>query len=1199
MIMMKNSLFIFTFLFLSFNCSTQSFSEQKVTLQLRWDHQFQFAGYYAAKWMGYYKEVGLDVDIRSAVQKDNKILSAIKEVVERRANFGIGSADILLAIDKGADLSILSSIFQQSASRFYYIKGKTQINSLADLTSLRVARRKNDLIDIEFQAMLKTEGVDPSLVTPYKYLTGDDHFIKGNVDILPGYNISVPYIEKTKGVKLKSIRPFDYGINFYGDSVFSNRDYVIENLKLVKKFIDASLKGWKYALKNPDKIAGRISKELVRTAPVNDFLSFNSFQIKGVRDLTLYPIVELGHINPHRWNHMANILKKLGLLERLPDIDKIIFDFKKIEHNIDNKKLKILYGTLLAVLVVTLLILIWVKILRNSIAFTNKELKDGISKLERSETVYRESEARFRRLVEKSPLPMVVSDHNQDIIFFSEKFTELFGYTLDDVSTAEKWWSTAYPDEEYRQIVKQSWMDAIEKAELNKTDIEMQEWDLTIKDRSVRRCEFYMVPLGDVSLIVMKDRTEQKKMSDALEESEKKFKGMFENAPLSYQSLDETGCFTDANETWLNTMGYERSEVIGRNFSDFLIPGWQGHFVENFPRFKAVGEVLGVEFEMVKKDGSVILVSFHGKIDKDINGNFERTHCVFHDITRQKSAEDILKKELELNKAIAEISTELLSETYDIKKVSNATLKYVLKLTNSDHGFVSSIDKGNQDHIRHIQSDMFDEDGIAVDKDISFPIGKDGSYPFLWGHGLNTRKSFFTNDPKNHPKFKGIPKGHKNIQNFLSVPVLMGDSLLGLIAVANSKDGYTDQDIVSIKRISEVYALAIYRQEHEADRDKMEKNVRQLQKNEAIGMLASGIAHDFNNILFPIVGFAEILEEDLPENSPMLECVDEILKGALRAKDLVKQILAFSREVEQVAKPVNPYNIVREVTKLIRATIPSTIEIKENLDSDCRMIMADPTQLHQIAMNLITNAYHSMEVSGGILTVALQNTTVTGPEFLDVEPGNYVLFSIKDTGTGIDKATISKIFDPYFSTKDKDKGTGLGLSVVNGIVKNYGGEIKVESSPGKGSLFEVFIPAIDGSVNPGKTIEREEIPKGIEKILLVDDELPILNIEKRSLKRLGYDVDATDSSDDALKKIISSPDKYDLIITDMTMPKLTGINLVKEVRGNNIMTPIIICTGFSGKLTLEKVIAFGANALLSKPVKLSELAQTIREVLKQ
>ncbi len=1186
-------------MFLGFNCSTQGFSEQKVALQLRWDHQFQFAGYYAAKWMGYYKEVGLDVDIRSAVQKNNKILSAIKEVVEKRAEFGIGSADILVAIDKGADLSILSAIFQQSAARMYYVEGRTKVNSLADLTHLRVARKKNDLIDIEFQAILRAEGIAPSSMAQVTLLPDDKQLVSGQIDILPGYSISVPYIEKTEGIKLKSIRPSNYGINFYGDSIFSNRSLTIANPELVSGFVRASLRGWRYALKNPDKIALRITKELARNTPVKDFLGFNRFQIKGVKELTLYPVVHLGHINPDRWMHMNEVLKRVGIIKENPEINKIIFDPNIIIHEKNRKRIYLLISSLFAVLILTLMVLFWVKHLRRSVAFTNKKLESGIGELERSKNGHRESEARFRKMIEKSPLPMVITGENQDIKLFNDKFTELFGYTLDDVSTAEKWWVIAYPDEKYRAKVQQSWMDAIEKAKLNNTDIGMQKWELTIKDRSVRKCEFYMVPLGDISLIIMKDITEEKKMRDSLKESEQKFKGMFEKAPLSYQSLDGNGNFTDVNETWLDMLGYDRSEVIGKNFSEFLLPKWKMSFSENFPKFKEVGEFRGVEYKMLKKDGSSILVSFHGKIDRDVMGKFERTHCVFRDITTQKYAENILKKELELNKAAAEISKELLSEVYDIKNVSDVTLKYVLALTSSEHGFVSSINKENLDNVRHVQSDMFGENGRDINKKSSFPIGRDGKYPSLWGHGLNTKKSFFTNDPEAHPKFKGLPKGHGKLQNFLSVPVLMGESIIGLIAVANSKDDYTDQDLISIQRISEVYALALYRQEYEADRDKMEKNFRQLQKNEAIGMLASGIAHDFNNILFPIVGFAEILEEDLPENSPMLECVDEILKGALRAKDLVKQILTFSREVEQEVKPVNPYNIVREVTKLIKSTLPTTIEIKQNLETNCRTIMADPTQFHQIVMNLVTNAYHSMEKSGGTLTVNLQNTTITKPEEpSNLKAGNYVLFSIEDSGIGMDEAIISKIFDPYFSTKEKNKGTGLGLSVVHGIIKNYGGDIKVKSSPGKGSKFEVLFPAVESENHKDET-EKKEIPKGVEKILLVDDEYSILNVEKEKLQRLGYHVDATNRSEDALKKIILYPDSYDLIITDMTMPKLTGDNLVREVRKRNILIPIIICTGFSGKLTPEKAIAIGANALLSKPVFISDLAQTIRDVLKK
>ncbi|MCP3926739.1 MAG: ABC transporter substrate-binding protein [Desulfobacterales bacterium] len=1200
---MKNLfLYLFVFVFFSVSIATQLQSAEKIILQLKWDNQFQFAGYYAAKWMGYYKEVGLDVEIRSAIKPNNKILSAIREVTEKRADFGIGSADILIAIDKGADLSILATIFQQSAARLYYIKGKTTVNSLADLTHLRVARNINDLIDVEFQAMLRAEGINPASVSKVPHLNSDKQFIKGEIDILPGNSISVPYLEKTKGIKLKSIKPSSYGIDFYGDSIFTRHSLIIDKPEVVKNFVSASLKGWEYALENPDIIAQRISNKLVRTAPVKDFLNFNRFQIKGVKKLTLFPIVDLGHINPDRWKHMHNLLKKEGILKNNLDIHKVIYNPEVMGNGIFSTEILLVY--IFIILMITFLFLFWVKVLRKSVfeqtkelSFSAKKLSDEIGERKRSESEQRLSEARFRKMIEKSPLPMVITDENQDIVFFSNKFTELFGYTLEDVSTVEKWWTIAYPDEKYRTKVKQSWEAAIEKAIANKTDIEMQECNLTTKNRSVKRCEFYMVPLDDISLIVMKDITDQKKMRDALEESEKKFKGLFENAPLSYQSLDVNGDFTEVNETWLSTLGYSRSEVIGKNFSNFLVPGWKNHFAENFPRFKSIGEVLGVEFEMLKKDGSVILVSFHGKIGKDMNGIFERTHCVFHDITKQKSADDILKKELELNKAIARISTELLSEIYNIKKVADVTLDTVKTFTKSEHGFVSSIDRATLENVGHTLSEMFGENCRVKDQKIAFPIGEDGKYSALWGHSLNTKEAFYTNQPEEHHKYKGLPEGHIKLKNFLSVPVLIGNSLLGQIALANSEQNYTDQDLKSIKRIAEVFALAVYRQDYEYERTKMEKNIRQLQKNEAIGILASGIAHDFNNILFPIIGFAEILEEDLPEDSPLLECANEILTGALRAKDLVKQIMTFSKQVELEVRPVAPHIIVKEVTRLIKSTLPSTIEIKQNI-GNCRTVIADPTQIHQITMNLITNAYHSMQESGGILTINLKDIDITKSEgTLNLDAGKYVCLSISDTGIGMNEETKTKIFDPYFSTKSKDEGTGLGLSVVHGIIKNYGGDINVKSDLNQGSTFEVFFPALAKNYIPEIKTKKKDIPKGTEKILLIDDELPILNLEQAKLKRLGYKIDISSNSEEALETIKLFPNKYDLIITDNTMPKITGLTLVKEIRETNNQIPVIICTGFSGNITLETVKKNGANALLIKPIILADLAVAIRDVI--
>jgi signal transduction histidine kinase/CheY-like chemotaxis protein len=391
--------------------------------------------------------------------------------------------------------------------------------------------------------------------------------------------------------------------------------------------------------------------------------------------------------------------------------------------------------------------------------------------------------------------------------------------------------------------------------------------------------------------------------------------------------------------------------------------------------------------------------------------------------------------------------------------------------------------------------------------------------------------------------------------------------------------------------------MTVYRDT--TDLKKMETQLLQAQKIEAIGALAGGIAHDFNNILFPIVGFAEMLEEDLPENSDLHKNVGEILTGAKRAKDLVKQILTFSRQSEQEIKPLKPHLIIKEVAKLIRSTIPTSIEIKKFIDAATLPILADPTQIHQVAMNLITNAYQAMQESGGVLTIRLQN--IEGADIpkndVTLDHGPHVLLSIGDTGPGIDKITLEKIFDPYFTTKSKGNGTGLGLSVVLGIVKNYGGEISVKSSQDQGTIFDVYFPAIEHDTKPEEDGAVMQMPMGNERILLVDDEKQVLTIEQMILTRLGYKVVCKDSSIDALEAIKADPHGFDLVISDMTMPNMTGDQLALKIMGIKPTLPIIICTGFSETITWKKVESMGVKALLMKPIIKSKIAITVRKVL--
>jgi PAS domain S-box-containing protein len=375
----------------------------------------------------------------------------------------------------------------------------------------------------------------------------------------------------------------------------------------------------------------------------------------------------------------------------------------------------------------------------------------------------------------------------------------------------------------------------------------------------------------------------------------------------------------------------------------------------------------------------------------------------------------------------------------------------------------------------------------------------------------------------------------------------------------------------------------------------------QAQKMEAIGTLAGGIAHDFNNILTPIIGYTELSLNMVPENDRLSHNMRQILLSANRARDLVKQILTFSRKTEQEQKPVQVSLIVKEVLKLLRPSLPSTIDIRQAIHGDAvdSTTMADPTQIHQVLMNLCTNAAHAMRSKGGTLSITLENVEVGphaegGPP--DMEPGAYLSLSVVDTGDGMDEAVRRRIFDPYFTTKGPNEGTGLGLAVVYGIVKSLSGTITVSSKPGKGSAFFMYFPRTKTIPAPPAQMSRL-LPTGHGMILVVDDEKFIVDMVKEMLGTLGYETVSRYSSTDALEAFRARPGSFDLVITDMTMPNMTGIDLAKEIFIIRPHIPLILCTGFSEKVDEDKIKLLGIKALLMKPVSMRDLAIAVNRIL--
>lgn len=380
----------------------------------------------------------------------------------------------------------------------------------------------------------------------------------------------------------------------------------------------------------------------------------------------------------------------------------------------------------------------------------------------------------------------------------------------------------------------------------------------------------------------------------------------------------------------------------------------------------------------------------------------------------------------------------------------------------------------------------------------------------------------------------------------------------------------------------------------------LEGHVRQTQKAEAIGTLAGGIAHDFNNILTAILGYANIVRDSLAEGSQEWADQGEVLKAGKRATNLVKQILAFSRHAKHDVMPMAVQPIIKEALKLLRATIPTTIEIRQDIASDCCHIMADPTQIHQILMNLCTNAYHAMRDKGGVLSVLLQEIKIAPGGHLtepDLPPGSYLRLEVSDTGHGIDRDVIEKIFEPYFTTSEQGEGTGLGLATVHGIVTNYGGEIRVTSEPGQGTTFDVYLPCLESEAVPQVEELAEPVLGGSERILCVDDEDSVVQIQKRVLKRLGYQVTACNSSTEALQTFKDQPEDIDLVITDMNMPEMNGMELSSAILATKANQPIILCSGFNDLITQDKLDSIGIQGFFMKPSSTKELAAIIRKVL--
>ncbi len=668
---------------------------------------------------------------------------------------------------------------------------------------------------------------------------------------------------------------------------------------------------------------------------------------------------------------------------------------------------------------------------------------------------------------------------------------------------------------------------------------------------------------GTVSRVAIfgQDITRYRHTEKMLADNEKRFRQMFMNAPMPYQSLDEQGNFLDVNQAFLHVLGYTRDELIGRNFGDILHPDWRDHFKQNFPRFKAVGEILGVEFQMVKKDGATILVFFNGRIQRDDVNRFQRTHCIFQDITLSRQVEAALRESEEKYRSLTDdvldssmVGISILDSAFRVVWVNHALERY-FGLRRND-----VIGKDKRQLIREQISDIFDDPETF------------------------TAKVFATYDNNTYvEKFEchvmpGEGREGRWLQHW-SQPIQAGLYAGGRI------EQYYD---ITDRKLAE--------QEHE----KLQAQLLQSQKMESIGRLASGVAHDFNNMLGVILGYSEFALDQVDSGQPIFDSLQEIRRAAERSANLTRQLLAFARKQTVAPRVLDLNDTVEGMLQMLRRLIGEDINLRWRPASRLWPVWIDPGQIDQILANLCIN---SRDAISGVGRVTIETGIRTfdeasrdeNPEFIS---GEYVLLAVSDDGCGVDPETREHLFEPFFTTKEIGRGTGLGLATVYGIVKQNNGVITISSEPGQGTTFQIYLPRHVVAAT-GKTGQDSsaQVARGNETVLLVEDEPAILNLGKIMLERLGYRVLTAIDPQEALALAQTSTETLDLLITDVIMPTMNGRDLADRMKTLYPDIRVLFMSGYTADIIANRGVLDKKVNFVQKPFSLKDLAARVREAL--
>jgi PAS domain S-box-containing protein len=1264
-----------------------------VVLQLKWDHQFQFAGYYAAIWQGYYNDAGINVELRTRIREDGSVLDVVQEVNEGRADFGIGASDILLARDNDIPLVILSSFFQRSAHTLVSLDS-VPLNSPADLRGKRIAYQPNAPDAVETDSLLHSGNLTDEDVVKVPFEPGITPLIEGRYDVGAEYPSAALWRAKELGVKVNLLYPSDFETPFYGDTLFAHQRLLDKNPALCRRFRDASIRGWQYAMEHPEEICARIGSELERTLPVTDFPGFVRFESELVRSWMRFPQVEIGTTNSWRWSSVYRQLHHAGLVKGQADLSSLVLA--------DTGKMKsagsqlwsfaaFIFGAITAI---GLLVLFLFTSLRHWAlpAMAVVLMVGAIHLIERTQ---HEASLQRGRLDISNKLgalrSQLVGEIRSDVQLLKglaanialrpdlqeDEFHELCTYLTQGHANLRS--VVAAPDLVIKHVFPIKGNEAVLGLDYRNHPVQPDAALRALERRDVVVAGPLPLVQGGAGIVmrypvyIVDPDTAAQKLWGLIGVSID-FNAMLASTGVLGLSLD-----TDLAIRGKDGMG-EQGEVIFGDASVFAAypviqevafpsGSWQ---VAAVPRGGwNVG--LGTDWTvwaigLLILSLILLLLIFRERQSREHRENARRLEAV--EATRARAQalarvstvkHNFVSQTVLMSPEFCEMigldpEERVVPDIDFLQYVDPADHERIQKIailsrrTNSKYSFDTQLLRADGRTRRvHLQSEMIlDKQGHTVGtfitvQDITerheaqealrlseerFALAMLGSNDSLWDVDLQTLNVYYS------PRFRemfGLGPEWNGTTGEAAMAFIHPDDRSRIMSefasvLANTEDNLETElrAVTPDGRVLDILTRAhIARDEagnpvrmvgtnvditplKDAEREtrRLQAQLQQAQKMESIGHLAGGIAHDFNNILASILGFNELATNAIASGSASARIeryLGEVERAAIRARDLVQQLLTFSRPSGAAMHNVAVASVVRDSVKMLRAAVPSSIAMDLDIIDKDVFVLANAVQLHQVVLNLVVNARDAVGENGRI-RIEVKRASA-GPHTCaschQRFEGDFVTVTVSDTGEGIAPEHLIRIFEPFFTTKEQGKGTGMGLAVVHGTVHSIGAHLVIDSNLGRGTRVTLYLPLATSDSDESDGALPTPMPRLLKgaRILIAEDEDAVAGFMVEALTQAGCHVERRGNGVDALACFEQSPYAFDLVLTDQAMPMMSGVALSEQILKLRPGMPIILVSGYSESVNEATAPAMGISMFLAKPVSLGVLVDAVNRLL--